>query len=270
MKKIFASLFFVALFTLSCSNESTNIAKADENISTYQDVVSKIYNSKAKNHILIENLGGIYSQDKIFSMSSRSMDAEPLAVYFGGREYSAKVNYSEFGNSWINNADNSGLFGKKINLIQKNGKLIITPTANISSKNTEEGASGINVYIPELVQVGVSGLVNGKLVPGTVITWNKDVNNENGIILGIEYNPYEQEDLIIRESKPDNEIVYDKVDDNGSYTVTENDLEKFPKGSFLSFYIGRMAYTIDSSGSVVNDTSVGALSAVRADYQINY
>ncbi|MCJ8155099.1 hypothetical protein MKJ01_15125 [Chryseobacterium sp. SSA4.19] len=270
MKKIFASLAFAALLMMSCSNENTNIGKADENVSTYEDVISKIYNSKAKNHILIENLGGLHSNKRLFSILSRSIGSEPLAVSFSGRDITSPVNYSEFGNSWISNEDNSSLFGKKISLIQKNGKLIFSPLSNSASKNAEEGAAGIHVYIPDLVQVGVSGLENGKLVPGTVITWNKDVNNENGIILGIEYNPYEQEDLTIRESKPNNEVVYDKVDDNGSYTVTEEDLEKFPKGSFLSFYIGRMAYTIDSSGSVVNDTSVGALSAVRADYQINY
>ncbi|AZA84365.1 hypothetical protein C1637_05855 [Chryseobacterium lactis] len=256
---------------MSCSNESTNITKADEKLATYQDVISKIYNSEAKNHILIENLGGLYSKNRMFSISSRSKGAEPLGITFGGREYSSQVNYSEFGNSWISNVDNSSLFGKKISISQKNGKLIFAQETNsTTAKGEQEGASGIHVYIPELVQVGVSGLVNGKLVPGTVITWNKDPKNENGMILGVEYNPYEQEDLVIRESKPNNEVVYDKVEDNGSYTVTKEDLEKFPKGAFLSFYIGRMAYTIDSSGSVVNETSVGALTAVRADYQINY
>nr|WP_315032514.1 hypothetical protein [uncultured Chryseobacterium sp.] len=271
MKKIFTSFFIVALLATSCSNENTNIAKADEQISTYQDVISKIYNSEAKNHILIENLGGLYSKNRLYSISSRSKGLEPLSVSFGGREFSSQVNYSEFGNSWISNVDNSSLFGKKLIISQQNGKLVFTQATNSTTgKGSTEGSTGIHVYIPELVQVGVSGLVDGKLVPGTVITWNKDANNENGMIVGVEYNPYNQEDLKIREAKPNNEIAYDKVEDNGSYTVTKEDLEKFPKGSFLSFYIGRMAYTMDSSGSVVNDTSVGALTAVRADYQVSY
>lgn len=124
--------------------------------------------------------------------------------------------------------------------------------------------------MPEMIQLGISGLDNGRIIPGTVITWNKDANNENGILMGIEYTPYEQEELTVRQAKPQNDVRYDIVEDDGSYTVTEDDLKNFPKGSYLSFYIGRMAYTLDSGGSVVNDTSIAGLTAVRADFQINY
>lgn len=135
MKKIVSSLFISLFLTISCSNENTNISGTDENVSTFNDVVSKIYNSQAKNHILIENLGGIYTKERIYNISSRSIGSEPLNLYLEGKNIYGKVVYSKEGNSWFSEMNNSSLFGKKIQFIQKDGKLILSTTGNIAGKS---------------------------------------------------------------------------------------------------------------------------------------
>ena len=62
LKKIY--LLTIGFFLLSCHDDAINLKKEDNN-SQAQSMFYKIYNSEAKNHLLIENLNGIYDKNNI-------------------------------------------------------------------------------------------------------------------------------------------------------------------------------------------------------------
>ena len=248
---------------VSCSNENTNIDKVDSNISQKENYY-KIYNSEAKNHIILENLGGIYDKNKITNVTSISLDSTPKDITINGVKLSGKFTSLSKGGTWSSQSDILSLFGKRV-IIKKLGSNYV-----ISDNVLNKGGDEISWYIPEVISATVTGLVDGKVVPGTTVSWNKDQNNLNGISMMVEYSPYEQSKSEISNTLTENETRVKSIEDNGYYVVTEDDLKQYPKGTNLNFYFGRIAYYIDVTGDITEDTSLGAVSAVRADFEISY
>ncbi|GAE62983.1 hypothetical protein CIN01S_02_01050 [Chryseobacterium indologenes NBRC 14944] len=261
---------------LSCKDENISIEKGNNTAEAAQSNYYKIYNSEAKNHLLIENLNGIYDKTNISNITSRSLDGNPMSLTFNGRTLSPQVNIVGKGGLWTaSTADVKSLFGKKLFLQVVNNKLVATTNTGAAGKNAGDGLS---VYIPEIINAEVSGLNNGSVAPGTVVTWNRDMNNVMGVSLMIEYNPFEQTMTGpyagVNPNTQPFKSKYLEIEDVGSYTVTEEDLTSFPSGSNLSFYISRSAYAVGSDPTIGtmpgNDTSIGAVTATRADFQIKY
>lgn len=256
----------------SCTEDNVNIKKVS-NSENAKSVFYKIYNSEAKNHLLIENLNGIYDKNSISNISSRSLDGSPLSLSINGKILEGPVRLAGKDRVWqSSSSDIKSLFGNVI-LLKKGSNGLITSIA--SNKTASIGGiqeDGLTIYIPEIINASVSGLENGNIVPGTVVTWNRDIKNLNGVAIMMDYNPYEQTNMGIVKDMPDFESRFIEIEDVGSYTVTENDLRNFPPGSNLSFYIGRSAYGINSDNTIstIGDTSIGIITAVRADFKILY
>lgn len=248
---------------LSCSDDNTDINKSNLE-SSQKENYYKIYNSEAKNHIILENLGGIYDKNKITNITSFSLDSTPKDITINGEKLLGKFISQNKGGTWSSQSDISSLFGKKVSIKKSGNNYIISN--NVSNKGGDE----ISWYIPEIISATVTGLVDGKVVPGTTVTWNKDQNNLNGISMMVEYSPYEQSKSDISKTLTENETKVKSIEDNGYYVVTEEDLKQYPKGTNLNFYFGRTAYYIDVTGDITEDTSLGAVSAVRADFEISY
>ena len=273
MKKIILTGF--ALITIfSCSNENTDIIRDDKNISAVdaQRDFMKFFNSNAKNQILIESIGSIYGGEKIQNITSRTLGtSEPLGFILNGKTMTGAMEKNSFVNSWVSsNISIDNFFGKKISFKLLNGKIVANELKNGVANKGGDSGEGTELYIPETINATIYGLVDGKVVPGTTITWNKDELNENGITMAVEYSPYTQRDETIAQKNKENVTRISKVDDIGSYTVTKEDLENFPSGASLAFYVGRMAYTVEADGTIKDDTSIGAYTAVRADFDISY
>ena len=265
--KIMKKILFLSILglTLSCSNESTGIDRNDSTV-LKQSNFYKIYNSEAKNHIMIESLSGIYDKNDMSKITSISLNGTPMDIILNGKKITGTLDVQGKGGSWSSPSDVFSFFGKKITLKKVGNNLMISE--NPLNKGEEE--EGINIYIPEIISASVSNLVNGNLAPGSIITWNKDQSNLSGISMMIEYNPYEQTKNSVTSIMPEHETRVNTVDDNGYHVVTEDDLKFFPKGANLSFYIGRTAYVIGVDGEIVDDTSIGAITAARADFEISY
>ena len=131
-----------------------------------------------------------------------------------------------------------------INVIEYNNNLsakrnLYGNTINCNINNNTE-----SIYIPQLLKLNY----NQKTVKkGSVINWNIDKQNKKGIVLWLSYSPLDQKDFNIL-SKYRKIITHGIVtDDTGSYSISSEDLEKFPKNSVLSLNIARTNYIVNES-----------------------
>ncbi|CAM3579752.1 hypothetical protein FLGE108171_04185 [Flavobacterium gelidilacus] len=98
------------------------------------------------------------------------------------------------------------------------------------------------IYFPKLIQLNYN---EKNLQVGSTINWNIDQKNKKGVIVFLTYSPIGQTDLEMM--LDNNKFISDGLAtlDNGSYTFTEDDLERFPKGASLSLNILRGNYIIN-------------------------
>jgi hypothetical protein len=119
---------------------------------------------------------------------------------------------------------------------------------NSSAQRSSQEISYNEVYIPELINVTYN---TDNLEPGTVVSWNIDNLNENGVIISVEYYAINQlstrlafdNTATIRRS-----FVLD--DSQGSYIITLEDLEIFPNNALLDINILRAGFDTDESSNV--------------------
>lgn len=98
------------------------------------------------------------------------------------------------------------------------------------------------LYIPKLLKIED---LNSVIKTGSVLKWNTDTKNKKGIILWLSYSPLDQADMrIISDNR---KIITHGLttDDDGSYALTEEDLERFPNNSVLRLNIARTNYIIN-------------------------
>lgn len=278
MKKIF--LYTVAIITTfstsSCTNDGVqNISRSEESsnrIASFEDYY-KFISSDTKNKVIIQNIGSAYTNEKIQSVSAISKGGNKVLEFFAnGKNYTSDKSFKGSNStSWSSNENVNSLYGKKLFLNYSNSRINLSTTkgaSNVANKGEEDGE--LSLYIPEIINAKVSGLVNNKIVPGTRVTWNADNLNEKGVVFGVEYSPLAQTDSKIAEQNASRIVRGTTFIDNGSYTITKEDLDKFPNGASLSFYIGRAGYVISNDGNIEEDFSVAAYTAVRSDFDIKY
>ena len=262
MKKIMIVCCSIILF--SCSNENSEIDKTPENkIASFEDYL-KFMNTETKNSLLIQSVSTLNTPNNLYTISARSLENNSaLSFKLDGTEYSPNdITVNNNSTAWSRtDQDLTTLYGKKLDLTFSNNQVLAR------SGSTNETST--NIYIPELVNVNISNLNEGKVVPGTIITWNIDTANANGMVLAIEYSPLAQKEQTIAQTYSTRIMRGSTVQDDGSYTITASDLEHYPDNATLSFYIGRASFTITNDGNPNNDLSVGAYTVVRSDFKID-
>ena len=124
-----------------------------------------------------------------------------------------------------------------------------------------------SAYIPSIVKAEFLGLQGDKIVVGSEVIWNFDDQNENGVVISIEYNPLSQleESIVNQKSTPLLKGI--TTQDDGSYTITTQDLAEFPQNAILTFYVARAGYGISTNDSG-EDYSLAGLTVNRADFKI--
>ncbi|WP_407481797.1 hypothetical protein [Elizabethkingia meningoseptica] len=260
MKKAF-SFLTLALLSVSCISDNRDIDDNDLRSKFYS-----VYTSKAEKHLLIENIKGAYDNDNsIVGTSLWFLKDIPRGLTLNGKTIAGTT---ENGNVWrSSDPDMKSLFGSTVSLRSDQGSLIVSSIDRNENKPSQEE---VQLYIPKDIKVEILGIKNRNLVPGSVITWNKDINNLNKVMIVAEYSPYGQTDPSIVKRMPDLKTIYTEVEDNGSYTFTAKDLKYFPSGSHLTFSIARSAFAISSDGTKTARLSIGAITKVVVGHRIVY
>jgi hypothetical protein len=268
MKKIFIISISAMLAFVSCNNENTDISRDTPTKPSANFL--KLFNSDAENNILVESIGSLYSDNRIENVAIGSKShRQPISLSINGKKLTSSVDENASQSIKAANLPQS-LFGKTVSLKINDGNLVLTPKTSNTNFTTHSKSDEQTLYIPELMSVSISKLSEGRIVSGTVINWNKDSNNKNGVVVVVQYNPFVQTNGDIIRANCESFTTYIDLSDSGSYTVTAADLKNLPNGANLSFYIGRMAYAVTTDGSVSNDTSLGIYTAVRSDFDIAY
>lgn len=152
--------------------------------------------------------------------------------------------------------DTNNLFGRVLSYRVVDGS---------RASETPEEVIGYNeIYVPELLDVNFN---TEGLQPGTVITWNVDELNQNGVVISVEYYAINQLDTKLAF---DNTTTIKKSfvleDSQGSYTVTQEDLEIFPAKSLLEINVLRAGFDTDED----SDISIAGLTKVGDAKFVDY
>lgn len=249
----------------SCSEESHEIDTSSDisNVKTFEDYL-EFANADTDNRIMLQSLGAINNTSTIDVISARSkVQLGSIEFQIDEDQYVGENIFSgdEF-ITWNSNVDNlSQYYGKEVD-VKVSNKLL-------QARNSSNSDDVVSFYIPEIISANLYNLKEGKIQPGSYITWNADPNNVNGIILAVEYKPTSQFTEEMVNEYNERLIKGLTIDDVGTYTITEEDLAEFPDNANLSFYIGRTGYVIETGDEGENDVYIGAYTSMRADMKID-
>ncbi|ODS88569.1 MAG: hypothetical protein ABS44_08715 [Chryseobacterium sp. SCN 40-13] len=264
MKNIL-SILSIILVLFSCSEDYVELDGGDHKNNSMHSRISSdedyynFFNPKTENFILVEdlrNLQGDIIENNIYSHSHTGLPVQLKlnSITLSG-ENVMNTGYYNFSN---NTFDAESVFvGNFVNASLDNNIIEI----DSDSKNSEN-------YLPKFISnFRVSS--NEVIGKGSTLTWEADRLNDNGILMGIEYSPTNQADSQIVSNYPDNISMFSTIADRGSYIVKEEDLEKFPDGAFLTFYIGRIERIVKVDPSTKMDLTVNFYTAIREDYKLS-
>ncbi len=268
IKILLASLLVSFVFT-SCKDEVTDVKLADEKnkTATIEDYLNFL-NTPTDGSIIIQSFETNLSNGQSYLItSSLSGDQKPLNMLLNEMNVNfydySYVKSTDKSYSYKNDIDVSELFGKKFDLTIDGNAAALK-----SSQNQTDTIDG--VYIPELIHIQFTGLQEGKIVEGTIINWNFDGLNQNGVVIAFEYNPFSQYEGNISAENPERYLNGITITDNGSYTITAADLQYLPNNAVISVYVGRAGYSITSynNGSDENSYAVAGYTVSRSDFVI--
>jgi|TARA_B110000240_G_scaffold197532_1_gene253076 opacity protein-like surface antigen len=268
MKKIIY-ISVLSIFSLtSCSDDKgieTNVV-TENKVASIEDYF-EFLNTETNGSVIVQSISTPLSSEAFMATSSIKGDKTPLAlkvaektVSFTNRQYSQVANKSY---SNVNLDNMSEIFGSTFKVALSENQLEAKKTSNNSSSSDAVES----VYIPSIVKADYFGLKEGKIVSGSEIVWNADDQNENGVVISIEYNPLSQLEESVVNAKSDNLLKGNTTEDDGSYTITTKDLAEFPQNAILTFYVARAGYGI-STNDAGEDYSLAGLTVNRADFKI--
>ena len=133
----------------------------------------------------------------------------------------------------------------------------------LESKNSTT-AIPQTLSIPNEVAIDVNQTT---ITAGSVISWNVDPNNDNGVLVYATFSPSNQINIFIAEQNQQS-ITRGIVlpDTQGSYTVTTEDLEIFPDNSVINITVSRGVTTTPGNGAPI----VTAISSSSTSAAIDY
>ena len=268
MKKIIYISVLSIFSLISCSDDKgieTNVVT--ENKVASIDDYFEFLNTDTDGSVIVQSISTPLSNEAFMASSSIKGDKTPLAlkveqktISFTNRQYSqvAKKSYSNV------NIDNmSEIFGSTFKVELSSNQI----EAKRTSKSSSSSDSVESTYIPSIVKAEFLGLQNDKIVVGSEVIWNIDDQNENGVVISIEYNPLSQLEESIVNEKSTPLLKGITTQDDGSYTITAQDLAEFPQNAILTFYVARAGYGISTNDSG-EDYSLAGLTVNRADFKI--
>ena len=155
-------------------------------VKTFEDYL-EFANAETDNRIMLQSLGAINNTNTIDVISARSkVELGSIEFQIDEDQYVGENIFSgdEF-ITWNSNVDNlSQYYGKEVD-VKVSNKLL-------QARNSSNSDDVVSFYIPEIISANLYNLKEGKIQPGSYITWNADPNNVNGIILAVEYKPTSQ------------------------------------------------------------------------------
>ncbi len=192
---IILSVVFTALFSACLEKENNQIEPVEDNTLT---------SNKFSQHIL-SNTANIYTDFLVQTDQSAgfsSMKEHSLA------EHRIYTKFSENGEQLKSGANSFSVLANNIDLNSKQksmetdqclladnwyGKNVSFLLKSGSLKNGENGEDTVNMYIPEQISI-TSPLVETKAdqfpmcySKNFILRWNKDVKNENGLVISVEW-----------------------------------------------------------------------------------
>lgn len=262
MKNIL-SIILLLFITSSCSEDYVELASGSNKdksihsrISSVEDYVN-FFNPETENFILVEELRNLNGDIIENNMYSHSRNGAPVRLIFNSNDYSGDVISTGFYSFWNGSFTSENIFSGSSVSSSLDQNVI-----EISSNNNFQ-----DDFIPSPIEnLNISGSQN-IIEAGTELTWDSSKSNQNGVVIGIEYSPFNQDDDQIADEYNENIQMFSTVSDTGSYIVRAEDLERFPAGANLTFYIGRAESIVKIDPSTNADLTVNFYTAVRADFQ---
>ncbi len=243
-----------ALLMFSCQKENNydfnKEAKSNSAVS-FEDYLSFLKN-ETDNKILIQSYGSPNSDRNAYYMSGNSL-TNGTSFSINKEDYSISSN----GHSWGKSFDDlSKYYGQTVK---------VALNANQSNKATSEIVS--EFYIPQNINAQFINLENDKVKAGTKVQWNADTKNQNGVILAVEYRPIIQLVPSVKEEMPRHFIKGITMEDNGTYTISAQDLAEFPNEANLTFIILRAGFDVNADFN--HDLTAGAYTMCKSIMQIS-
>jgi len=242
--------FLSIILTTACSADY-DIPK--DEMKNQSDLVKNLtkfmYSEKMDGSILLQsNALGIGSkQSRNVSISERKTELPHLTTNKSIEILDGKRASIRFEN-YSSNPEFENLFGNTLHYsIYENGQ--------------RSGGTGDSIYIPELISVNFS---SNFIEAGSTISWNADNLNPRGVVVFITYDPLHQlNGNIAWENQFRISEAFVVEDSQGSYQVTQQDVERFPDDAILSIRVSRGAYQVDE-----NEPSFIAITSVRNDMNL--
>lgn len=237
----FLALSIVAALFASCQNEENSIQKAtsEEQANLLRNYSKYLSTEKQNGTILIQS-NASRNGVKTYFASEKNTYAENEKR--GGRKTIEIVGEK---NSKLTNrgtsTDFSDYYGQTVRYV-------------VRDQASKETSPTVETYIPQEINVSFksgdgSNFDYSNLRVGTVLSWNVDPNNENGVAVVFEYNPINQINVGLAYKNPVfKNARYVLPDKNGSYTITAKDLEIFPKDAIITCNVLRGNFAVKVQG----------------------
>lgn len=272
MKKVvYISILSLCLFVACSDDTETETNTVIENkIASFEDYF-EFLNTETDGSVIAQSISTPLSNEAYMVSSSIKGDRDPLdlkvenkIVRFSNRQYSITTNKSY---SNVSVDDLSEIFGNKFNVELAPNLISANKSNDGKVTNSTDRESQESVYIPSIVRAEFFGLQEDKIVAGSEVVWNADSENENGMVISFEYDPLSQVEESIANQKPDNQLKGVTTEDNGSYTISAQDLVEFPDNAIITIYVARAGFGI-STNINGEDYSLAGVTAKVADFKV--
>ena len=155
-------------------------------------------------------------------------------IEFNDYQYSSSHNFS-YADTMV---ELNGVFGNNYNLKFNNDELLFDSIVTINAPEKQ-------LYIPKLFQpIEFDNLSkNDEIIDGTMVKWVSDEDNQEGVLIKLEYDPNVQnQSLVDVESYPDYINRGRIVEDNGSYTFRKSNFADFPYNADVHISFEKITY----------------------------
>lgn len=233
---IYKTLFvLLSILLISCYGEPNDGLSTNNKLLSFGEFTHEMAKLKGKGTVLIQSNDYIISQDKPTNINISERVGNSNAIKFiGSNDQVIDI----FGRSQI---ENSNLYGSTLNY------------------NIQNGLKKA-LYIPQLLKVGFD---SNELKQGLKVTWNTDNLNLRGVVIWITYKPTNQLYIIAKDNM---NYITDGlvVEDNGSYTITADNLARFPINSQVTLNVLRTNFEVNE----INLPSLIAFTTISNDFHI--
>jgi hypothetical protein len=246
MKRIsiftFLTSIFIILVLAACERKvevsPDKNTEPQKNLRTSRDILLYYYQmlgefEKCDAYAYMMNFNTLPSQNSTdYEVSIFSQFFRDRAKMLGDSNYDAfsvnnvSIPKDGVGSFFTRNVTFNNLYGKNINLKFSKG---------------QDQTEIKNLYLPKKLNVSITpdmGGNNYQIKEGTVFEWNADELNEKGVVIKIEYNPVFNTSQI-SQNYPEPIVKFIGVPDNGSYTLTGQDISGLPSKADVNISVMR-------------------------------